>query len=263
MLTDHSIVMHDFDFVLEQMSPNRPVFRNPSAIGALKSFTPARIALGGCGCRPFTRDVLRFRADHAAARDSVMEAVRDDFLARHGLVKVCTQAADKEEYLMRPDKGRRLDEAAVERLGALYGRKEPMLVLVGDGLSATAVEANLDALLPSLRLSLDQLGHHVPPPVFVQFARVGAMDHVGDILEPEVVIFLIGERPGLQTAESLSAYICFRPRTGTLDADRTVVSNIHRRGLPPLEAGAVVAETADRILRLQASGVRLGKICGQ
>ena len=80
---------------------------------------------------------------------------------------------------------------------------------------------------------------------------------MGDITDCEVVCVLIGERQGLVTDKSMSAYITYKPKSGIPEASRTVVSNIHAQGTPAVEAGAFVAELIDTILKKQKSGVAL------
>lgn len=242
---------------LATVSRNRPRYRAPRAAEALKGFTPARVGVGRCGSRPLSRDVLNFRADHAAARDTIHDFVAEDLIDRHRCTKVQTLVEDKEQYLLRPDLGRRLRSRDAERLRDTFGRGARVLLMVGDGLSANAIESNLDDILPSLRIGLEMYDLEPSAPIFVKFSRVAVMDHVGELLEPETVVLLIGERPGLMTSASMSAYLCYRPRLGTVEADRNVVSNIHRAGIPPLEAGAVIADLIHTFLTHGASGVNL------
>lgn len=247
------------DFVehIETISGNRPTYLNARAAEALKSYTSARIGVGRCGPRPLSREIIRFRADHAAARDTIYDFVDEDLLDRHDCFKVQTLVQDKEEYLVRPDLGRRVQDKYLENLKQTFNPGEKVLLMVGDGLSANAIESNLEDILPSLRVSLEM--HDLKPsrPIFVKYARVAVMDHVGEILQPETVVLLIGERPGLITSESMSAYLCYRPRVGIIESDRNVVSNIHRGGIPPLEAGAVIADLIQTYMKHGASGVKL------
>lgn len=239
----------------QPISRNKPVFDKPRVAEALRAFTGARIGVGRCGARPLTQDVLQFRIDHAAARDAVWKDVSPQAIARHHCVCVQTQVPDKQTYLLRPDLGRRIRTQDVEILKQSGPAGHDVLLLIGDGLSADAIEANLDDLVPSVRTGLQTFGYQAGRPVFIKHARVGVMDHIGEILEPQTVALLIGERPGLITSESVSAYLCYRPRPGKTDADRNVISNIHRSGLPPPEAGAVIADFIDKMLRAKRSGV--------
>lgn len=223
----------------------------------MKLATPARIGVWRSGCRPLTDTWLRFRADHAVAQDSVLGEVPAEFPAKYDMVAVKTMCAHKDEYLTRPDLGRKLDE---ENLALIRQRcrKSPRLqVIVADGLSSKAVEANIPNLLPAMLQGLETMGIETGTPIFVQYARVAIMDVIGEELRPEAAIVLIGERPGLGTAESMSAYMGYNPRVGMVESERTVVSNIHKGGLPAAEAGAHLATMVKRILDAKASGVNL------
>jgi ethanolamine ammonia-lyase small subunit len=223
----------------------------------MKLATPARVGVWRSGCRPLTDTWLRFRADHAVAQDSVLGEVPAEFPAKYDMVAVKTMCAHKDEYLTRPDLGRKLDE---ENLAIIRQRcrKGPKLqVIVADGLSSKAVEANIPNLLPAMLQGLETMGIETGTTIFVQYARVAIMDVIGEELRPEAAIVLIGERPGLGTAESMSAYMGYNPRAGMVESERTVVSNIHKGGLPAAEAGAHLATMVKRILDAKASGVNL------
>ena len=223
----------------------------------LCSRTPARIARGRAGTRPRTAELLLFRADHAAARDAVLTEVGADFPVYTGCVaSVATCAADRREYVLRPDLGRRLREQDHAAIAAVGANGCDVLVAIGDGLSSEAVTSQVPSLLPSLLAGLEDEGvAPVRGPVFVRNARVGVMDHLGQLSQAYVVILLVGERPGLSTAKSLSAYMGWMPRFGCTDANRNVISNIHEDGLPAVEAASVVARWATKMLRERASGV--------
>jgi ethanolamine ammonia-lyase small subunit len=165
--------------------------------------------------------------------------------------------AGKEQYLLRPDLGRQLDDEA-RRLVAERCVKGPDLqICVGDGLSAQAVTANLRQILPVLQAGSATAGLRLGTPFFIRHCRVGVMNDIGDLLQPRVLILLIGERPGLGRADAMSVYMAYRPRSGHTDADREVICNIfHGGGANPLEAGAYALTLAQQMLRRQASGVK-------
>ena len=225
------------------------------AFRRLKERTPARLGSGGPRYKTLT--MLRFRADHAAAQDAVFSELPEDFGSQNGLVSVKTQCKDKDEYLTRPDKGRRFDEENAAKIrSAIKGTPRVQLV-IGDGLSSAAIAANAMDCAKAIRDGLKVRGIELGEGIFVKFCRVGAGDAVGDITGCELVCVLVGERPGLVTDKSMSAYITYKPHTGVSESARTVVSNIHAQGTPAVEAGAYVAELIDTILKKKVSGVGL------
>lgn len=241
-------------------SPDEIMVSNPvnlEAIQAMKKTTPARIGIGRAGSRPKTVSWLRLLADHAVAQDAVFVNVSEGFVERMNLVAVQSAAVDKEQFLTRPDLGRRLSENAVKTILEKCRKNPQVQICIVDGLSSSAIEADVPDLLPALTQGLTSAGIKVGTPVFIKYGRVWAQDQVATLLNAEVVISLIGERPGLGTAESLSAYIIYRPNEKTVEADRTVVSNIHKGGIPPAEAGAHLVEVIQQILAAKASGVKL------
>ncbi|MER1998872.1 MAG: ethanolamine ammonia-lyase subunit EutC [Lysinibacillus sp.] len=225
------------------------------------SKTPARIAVGRTGSRPLTTTVLNFRLDHAAAVDAVHGEVNQAILDELNLFTVHTNAkTDKETYILRPDFGRKLTDESKQVLSQKATKHAEVQIIVSNGLSASAINANLINVFRSLEQSLQSLQLQLGEPFYIEQGRVGLMDDIGELLKPEVVVYLIGERPGLVSAESMSAYICYQPRHGTIESDRTVVSNIHKGGIPPVEAGAYLGNIIQKILKYKASGVNLVKI---
>lgn len=224
---------------------------------ALKLRTPARLGVGRAGARYKTATYLRFRADHAAAQDTVFSMVAEDYPAKHGYVPVKTLCKDKDEYLTRPDKGRRFDEENQAVIKKTLGNKPRVVLAVGDGLSSVAIETNAADCIKAIQAGLKNYGIEAPTVPFIQFCRVGAGDHIGELTGCEVICLLVGERPGLVTAESMSAYITYEPRLGVPESKRTVVSNIHKGGTGAVEAGAHIAELIHTILEKKASGVGL------
>ena len=221
----------------------------------LKKKTPARLGLGRAGARYRTASMLRFRADHAAAQDSVFSLVEPAFY--HDMAFVQTMCRDKDEYLTRPDLGRRFDEKNQVIIKKVCGESPRVLLVIGDGLSSNAVTANAPDCAAAIRQGLKTYGIELGKSLFIQYARVGAMDHIGEITNAELICMLVGERPGLATSESLSAYITYRPKIGIAESKRTVVSNIHRQGTPAVEAGAHIADLLHTMLEKKASGIDL------
>ena len=223
----------------------------------MKLKTPARLGSGRAGPRYKTLTMLRFRADHAAAQDSVFSQVPEDFAENNGLVPVQTRCHDKDEYLTRPDLGRCFDEENQAKIRAAVSGSPRVQIVVGDGLSSAAITANAMDCLAAIRDGLKVKGIEVGKSLFVRYCRVGAGDAVGDVTGCELVCVLVGERPGLVTDKSMSAYITYKPHTGVSESSRTVVSNIHAQGTPAVEAGAHVAELIETILKKKVSGVGL------
>ncbi len=231
---------------------------------AMRHSTPARLGLGRAGSRYTTAAMLSLRADHARAVDAVMTEVARDWPKRNGLIEVHSQALTREEYLRHPERGRRLYDADVARVATLKLRSRgkavtpSVLVCIGDGLSSAAVEKNAGPLLRALKPMLARR-YRLLKPIFIRNARVRIEDHLGEILRPDVICMIVGERPGLVTAESLSAYVIYRPTLKSIEPDRTVISNIHRGGIPIAQAARKIATLIDDAIRLQASGAKLAK----
>ena len=223
----------------------------------MKARTPARLGSGRTGPRYKTLTMLRFRADHAAAQDAVFSQISQDFAAKNGMQEVKTRCDSKDEYLTRPDLGRCFDEENGKKIRSAIPGTPRVQIVVGDGLSSAAIAANAMDCLQAIRDGLKLKGIDAGTPIFVRYCRVGAGDAIGDITGCELVCMLVGERPGLVTDKSMSAYITYRPHTGVSESSRTVVSNIHAQGTPAVEAGAHIAELIDTILKKQVSGVGL------
>ena len=254
---------HDGDFVEDVSSLDlRKLYltENPAdktAFAALKSKTPARLGAGRAGPRYKTLTMLRFRADHAAAQDAVFSEVPEDFAKQHNLLAVQTRCRDKEEYLTRPDLGRCFDEENAAIIRKAVTKKPTVQIVIGDGLSSAAITANAMDCMAALLDGLKVQGIETGVPIFVKYCRVGAGDAVGDLTGCDLVCVLVGERPGLVTDKSMSAYITYKPHSGISESTRTVVSNIHTQGTPAVEAGAYVAELCKKILDKKVSGVGL------
>ncbi|MCM3924353.1 ethanolamine ammonia-lyase subunit EutC, partial [Frankia sp. AiPs1] len=156
-----------------------------------------------------------------------------------------------------PDLGRRLSDAGRAQVAARCPPGADLQIVLGDGLSAAAVDAQVPTLLPALLTAAAEAGWSTGQPFAVRQCRVGIMNDIGDLLHPTVIVLLIGERPGLATAESLSAYLAHRPRSGHTDADRNLLSNIHRRGLTPTQAVARITGLVQAMRTLGTSGVSI------
>jgi ethanolamine ammonia-lyase small subunit len=230
---------------------------DPPVMARILASTPARVAVGRVGPRYHTNTMLRFRADHAAAKDAVMSEVDPELLARLGMFEVASRAPDKATFLQRPDLGRTLSDEARAELAKRIGRAPTLAIIYGDGLSAAALNQHLAEFHASLERALAARGIGHAPPFFVRRSRVKIMDEIARLVGAQAALFVCGERPGLGFADSMSAYYIYQPAAGATDADREVISNINPRGRAPAEAAGDVAAAIERILREKKSGVVL------
>ena len=240
------------------MSANRFITPNPWT--ALRTFTPARIALGRAGGSLPTREVLAFGLAHARARDAVHHSLDVDALETrlrtdgYTPVRVHSAAPDRATYLTRPDLGRRLAEESARCLVA-SGAPE-IAVAIGDGLSAVAVQRHAVPLLTELRAIAPSRWSRVPVAVALQ-ARVALGDEIGGRLGARLVVVLIGERPGLSSPDSLGIYITHVPRVGRTDAERNCISNVRPEGLGYAAAAAKLDWLVAQALHLGITGIAL------
>ena len=232
---------------------------DPEALLRMKRKTTARIGVGKAGARLNTQTMLTLRADHAKARDAVFVDVDPKMMEDMGLFVVQTTCEDKNSFVTRPDMGRQLSKEAIRTLKEKCVMNPDVQIYAADGLSSTAIQVNLPKILPVLIDSLKAKGLTVGTPFFLRFGRVGSQEHIAETLGAKVVCVLIGERPGLATVESMSAYIAYNAYVGMPESKRTVVSNIHKDGTAAVEAGAYVADVIEQILKQKASGVDLVK----
>jgi ethanolamine ammonia-lyase small subunit len=233
--------------------------KDSNGLRALVDSTTARIGVGRAGPRYTTASLLLFQGDHAVTQDALYRDVDQKLLDEFNLFTVQTKVTGgKQEYLLRPDLGRLLSDEAKRIINEKCQKNVNIQLVVGDGLSAAAIEANLRKMFPVIRQGAQTAGLTFGTPFFVKYARVGVMNDIGELIKPDVVILLIGERPGLGRAESMSAYMGYKPKYGDTDADRDVVCNIFENGgTNPLEAGAFVVQIAQKMRKSQASGVKL------
>lgn len=200
--------------------------------------TPARLQVGGTSLRPLTSAMLNMRLDHAAAIDTVYGTVQSELIDDLRLIRLNSQAhTDKTTYLSHPELGRVLTPASVEILLERGQRNAQVQVLVSNGLSAEAINQNLREIYPAFLRSCGIHELSVPQAFYIENGRVALINQVGELLQSQAVVIFIGERPGLANSASLSAYYCFKPRMDTVTANWQVLSNIHRNGTHPLEAG--------------------------
>jgi len=237
----------------------------------VRAQTPARLLAGRSGAAYRTNTQLELREAHAAARDAVRAELNlfigtdidtgngpgDDFARKWNLFEVCSRAASKDEYLLRPDLGRHLNDASRAELIRRCTTGHDLQVVIGDGLSVTAVAMQVPRLLPLLCDGARVRGWSVGPIFVIRHCRVGILNEIGELLDPRVAVLLIGERPGLATAESLSAYMAYRPKASDTDANRNLISNIHARGVSAERATERILNLAASMMKTHKSGCQL------
>jgi ethanolamine ammonia-lyase small subunit len=252
------------------MAPCDPPDRNEklevaNGLARLRRFTPARVGLGRAGSGQLTAAGLQFMLDHARARDAVYAALDFDAIGQSlrergwEVAHVRSAAGNRHEYLRRPDLGRRLSPAGREVLkGQSHGSD---IVIVGaDGLSAKAIGFNLLPALDCLRPLLAARRLTVGAVVLVEQGRVAIGDEIGELLDAKLTVVLLGERPGLSSADSLGAYVTWRPRVGTTDSSRNCISNIRAAGLAPQEAASQIDDLIGRAFMHSATSVALNEL---
>jgi ethanolamine ammonia-lyase small subunit len=229
----------------------------------VRAQTPARLLAGRSGAAYRTNTQLELRAAHAAARDAVraefdlFAALGDDFVRQWNVFEVCSQAANKDEYLLRPDLGRHLNDASRAEVTKRCTAGNDLQVVIGDGLSVTAVAMQVPRLLPLLCGGARIRGWSIGSIFVIRHCRVGILNQIGELLSPSVAVLLIGERPGLATAESLSAYMAYRAKACDTDANRNLISNIHSRGVSTENAVQRILDLAGLMMKNQKSGYQL------
>jgi ethanolamine ammonia-lyase small subunit len=235
----------------------------PEMVRQIRARTPARLLVGRAGAAYRTNTQMELREAHAAARDAVRaelnveESFGSELVRRWGWFEVRTAAKSKQEYLLRPDLGRKFDDPSRERLKSRCSQGNDLQIAIGDGLSVTAVTSQIPALLPLLCEGARERGWTLGQTFVIHGCRVGILNEIGELLRPRVAVLLIGERPGLATVESLSAYMAYKPGAGQTDANRNLVSNIHARGLQPREAADRILVLATQMMSAKISGYLL------
>jgi len=236
-------------------------------IKKVRARTPARLLAGRSGAAYRTNTQLELREAHAAARDAVRAELNlfispeddpgEDFVLKWNLFEVCSCAASKDEYLLRPDLGRHLNEASRAELNRRCTTGQDLQIAIGDGLSVTAVALQVPRLLPLLCEGAKTRGWSLGDIFVIRYCRVGILNEIGELLAPKVAVLLIGERPGLATAESLSAYMAYQPKAADTDAHRNLISNIHARGVSTQQAAQRILNLAGAMMKTQTSGCQL------
>ena len=224
-------------------------------IEELVAHTPSRIAVGRAGTRFLTKDTLAMRAGHAIAKDAVYAEISEEFVNSLDCMTLHSQNTNREDYLLYPNKGRRLNEESMAKLTAEGLKNQDVQVIIGDGLAAWAAERNVPELLGVLMRELETSGLSHGKPVFVKFARVGVQDDIGVALNAKSTVILLGERPGLGTGDSLSAYIAYGPKLDQDNAEKNCISNIRQLGFKPPEAAVEIVQILKKAFALGKGGV--------
>ena len=250
---------------------NHVVQENPWQ--ALRQFTQARIALGRTGVSLPTAPQLAFQLAHAQARDAVHLPLQHEVLAQQlalGLTPLFTQAQQpfqllqlhsaarhRDEYLQRPDLGRQLDAASVAQLQEREASRADLAIVIADGLSALAIQNHALPFLQALLPALFQADWQIAPLSIVRQGRVAVGDPIGQALQAEIVLLLVGERPGLSSPDSMGLYLTYAPRAGLSDAQRNCISNVRPAGLSFVEAAYKLHYLLQNARRKKISGVAL------
>jgi ethanolamine ammonia-lyase small subunit len=240
----------------------------PEIVRKIRERTPARIFVErGLACS--TKMSLELRGAHASAVDAVwteFDLEKDlppELVAQWKLFQVASRAESKSQFLLRPGLGRALSDAARELIVQRCPKAPDIQIVIGDGLSSAAVSAQVPLLFPLLQQKFRDCGWSVGQSFVVRYSRVGILNAIGDLLSPSVIVLLIGERPGLATAESLSAYMAYAPRSGHTDANRNLISNIHTRGVRIEDAAGRITNLAAQMMVLKRSGTTVKEVAPQ
>jgi ethanolamine ammonia-lyase small subunit len=233
----------------------------------LRQYTAARIALGRAGAGIPTDEYLQFKLSHAQAKDAVWQPfdgqhIADDLQQQEGLcsIAVDSMAATRQEYLTRPDLGRRLSAQSVERLSAAaLPSSSDLLIIVADGLSAKAMHAHAVPFIRRLMPYVAELGKRLCPAVVIaERARVALGDETGRLLNASLIVMLIGERPGLSSPDSMGIYLTWKPTAGNCpDSERNCISNVRPQGLTYDNAAFKLAWLIEYAFEMNRTGIAL------
>lgn len=246
--------------------PNNPQLVQQNPWQKLRRYTDARIALGRVGDSLPTAAHLQFQLAHARARDAVHLPLDYQLLQRQlaefrlPMLMLASQAHDRACYLQRPDLGRLLDEKSQAQVSRYQeGQKQgyDIAIVLTEGLSSLAIDANAHALLSELLPALSERGMSVAPLCLVKQGRVAVGDPIGEALQAKLVLILVGERPGLSSPDSMGAYLTYQAKVGTPDSKRNCLSNIRNGGLSAVEATKRLMYLIDQASKRNYTGVEL------
>ena len=229
----------------------------------IRMHTPARLLVGRAGAAYRTETQLQLREDHARARDAaraeldLKTAFDAEFIEKWNLFEVSTRASSKLEYLARPALGREFSHESREEILRRCLPGGNIQIVIGDGLSALAIQTQVPRLLPLLVDGARKSGWSIGQTFVVHHCRVGILNEIGELLKPQIAILLIGERPGLASADSMSAYMAYQPSRSHSDANRNLISNIHDHGLSARSAAVRILDLSAHMMRVGISGCTL------
>lgn len=252
----------NFDYSSMELEP-KPNGNIQDSWTSLRSLTSARIALGRSGSSVPLSESLNFKLAHANARDAVYSTLDFNALTTSlttfnlPLFNLHSRVFFRQEYLQRPDLGRRLNEVSVEQLKSSPDKNCDVAIILADGLSATAINRHAEGVLSLLIPQLRSSGISIAPLTMVEHGRVAISDEIGELLNVRVALILIGERPGLSAYVSMGAYLTYGPRIGLTDESRNCVANIRPEGLHYPIAVEKILYLIKSSLQLKLSGVKL------
>ncbi|MBK9293591.1 MAG: ethanolamine ammonia-lyase subunit EutC [Oligoflexia bacterium] len=218
---------------------------------------PARLNVSRAGTRYLTRVALKFLSDHAVAKDAVYAELPDGFAEKNGWIMLNTKAKDKEEFLLRPDLGRQLNEASLQIVQSQGTHNCDVQITVADGLSPWATIRHSKALVDELLKLFSNQGLKVGKVFCVKYSRIAIGDVIGEALKAKVSMIILGERPGLGGGDSLSNYMVYNPKVGTVNALKSMISNIHPSGYTPIEAAKLTLYMVNKMFEQKCSGIDL------
>lgn len=222
-----------------------------------EAHTPALVGIGAVGTRYATDVVLQFQAELAVAHAAVATELNEGWAEANGYFPLSSRVTEHREFLLRPDLGRRLSEDSVQRWAADCRKDVDVQPILADGLSAVATMGAGPELLATFTAECERRGWTVGTPCCAKFARVWLQDEIGQLARAKVAVILLGERPGLGTGDGLSAYLVHDPKIGNTDGNRNMMSNIHARGIIPIDAAKRLAVLVQLMLEQRTSGVGL------
>jgi ethanolamine ammonia-lyase small subunit len=246
---------------MDEIEPGQ--FPEDDLLGQLREFTAARIRIGRTGASIPVKQSLAFKLAHAHARDAVYSELDINKLTADlkqfdlPVLQLHSKAAYREQYLQRPDLGRQLNEESIDQLNNHSVNGIDIVIVIADGLSAAAVNSNAVSLLKILVPQLQSAGLKLAPVCLVKQGRVAIADDIGTQLKARLSLILIGERPGLSSADSMGAYLTFDPRPGLTDESRNCISNIRPQGLTFKPAAKKIFYLVQEAFKRKLSGVAL------